>query len=56
MPQEHFVRHLKHFAAHAKPAKERSVDLLLDNYDSHLAIRAKYYCKQNGETIRNFPP
>jgi len=33
MTEDHCVRNVKHFIAHAKPSKERPVVLLLDNHD-----------------------
>lgn len=56
MKEEHFVRYVKHFVAHAKPSIERPVIILLDNHDSHLSIEALDYCKQNGVTVLTFPP
>jgi len=33
MMEDHCVRNVKHFIAHANPSKERPVVLLLDNHD-----------------------
>jgi len=40
MTEDHFVRYVKHFMAHARPSKERPVFLLLKNHNLHLSIQA----------------
>ena len=54
MKEDHSVRYVKHFIAHAKPSKERPVVLLLDNHDPHLSKVALDYRKQNGVTVLFF--
>jgi len=51
-----FCKTRKTLRSNAKPPKERQVNLLLDNHDSHLSVEALEYCKQNGVTVLSFPP
>lgn len=56
MMVEEFYKFMEHFVAHAKPSKEHPVLLLLDNHDSHLAIKTINYAKDNGVVMLSFPP
>ena len=56
MTIENFLLFLKHFVKHVKPTTDHPVLLLLDNHESHLAIQALDYAKDNGITMLSFPP
>ena len=56
MTEDHSVRCVNDFIAHAKPPKKRSVVLSLDNNNSHLSTVALDCCKHNGVTVISFSP
>ena len=56
MTAETFYTFMQHFIAHAKPSIENPILLLLDNHESHLAIKTINYAKENGVVMLSFPP
>ena len=56
MTADNFLLFLKHFAKHVKPTTDNPILILLDNHESHLAIEALDYAKENGIIMLSFPP
>ena len=56
MTEENFPKFLEHFKHHVKPSKESPVLVVLDNHDSHLAIKGLDFAKENGIILLSFPP
>jgi hypothetical protein len=51
-----FVLFMQHFIKHTRVTKDRPVLLLLDNHQSHLAIKVLDLAKENGAVLLTFPP
>jgi hypothetical protein len=47
---------MQHFIKHTRVTKDRPVLLLLDNYQSRLAIKVLDLAKENGVVLLSFPP
>lgn len=56
MTVETFYTFMQHFIAHARPSIENPILLMLDNHESHLAIKTINYAKENGVVMLSFPP
>lgn len=56
MTAEEFYTFMEHFVAHVKPSKNSPILLLLDNHESHLAIKTINYAKENWVVMLSFPP
>jgi len=50
-----FFKSVKHLFSHVKISKEWSTDFLLDQYNSHLSIAARDYCKGKRNDRSVFP-
>lgn len=51
-----FLETLKHFQKHSRSSKEHPVLIILDNHESHTALEAILYCRENGIELLTFPP
>jgi hypothetical protein len=51
-----FLLFMEHFIKHTKVTKDRPVLLLLDNHQSHLAVKVLDLAKENGVVVLSFPP
>ncbi|KAB0790231.1 hypothetical protein PPYR_15434 [Photinus pyralis] len=47
---------MEHFVFHVRPSRENPVLLLLDNHESHLAIKTINFAKENNVIMLSFPP
>jgi hypothetical protein len=47
---------MEHFIKHTRVKKHGSVLLLLDNHQSHLAVKVLNIAKENGVVLLSFPP
>lgn len=51
-----FVDWLHHFISFAKPTKENSILLILDNHESHVSLDCYLLCRQSGIVLLSLPP
>lgn len=56
MVEEDFYKFLQHFKNHVRSSSEHKVLMILDNHNSHMAVKNIEYCKQNGIILLTFPP
>jgi hypothetical protein len=56
MTGDDFLLFMEHFIKHTRIAKDRPVLLLLDNHQSHLAVKVLDLAKENGVVLLSFPP
>lgn len=56
MTSDEFYKFMEHFVLNVRPSKEQPVLLLLDNHESHLAVRTIDFAKEHGVVMLSFPP
>lgn len=56
MSADDFFCFMEHFVKCVRPSKQKPVLLLLDNHESHLAVRTLNFAKENGVVMLSFPP
>uniref|UniRef100_A0A2A4K4E0 HTH CENPB-type domain-containing protein n=1 Tax=Heliothis virescens TaxID=7102 RepID=A0A2A4K4E0_HELVI len=56
MQEEDFYIFLNHFKTHARPSKDNKCILLLDNHNSHIALKNIDLCRDSGIVLLTFPP
>jgi hypothetical protein len=55
MTGDDFLLFMEYFIKHTRVTKDRSVLLLLDNHQSHLAVKVLDLAKENGVVLLSFP-
>jgi hypothetical protein len=56
MTEEDFLLFMEHFIKHTRVTKDRTVLLLLENHQPHLAVKVLDLEKENGLVFLSFPP
>jgi hypothetical protein len=56
MTGDDFLLFMEHFIKHIRVTNDRLVLLLLDNHQSHLAVRVLALSKENAMVLLSFPP
>lgn len=56
MQEDDFHIFLEHFKVHVRPSRENKCLILLDNHNSHIALKNIDFCRDNGIVLLTFPP